>query len=116
MIDVPSKIWWPEPENKNVSLDYGDDNDNDLLVFTHYGNAVWCTPLALASAHSNVHFWNATCDNPEFSKNIWLGAAVNFETRGNLAHVRLLPQSQQPTLPFEYPIPCWLQRCNQGLC
>jgi hypothetical protein len=84
MIDVPSKIWRPKPENKYVPLDYGDDIDDDLLVFTQYGNAVRRTPLALVSARTDIHFWNHDRDSPEFHKHFRLGAAVDFETRGKI--------------------------------
>jgi hypothetical protein len=34
MIDVPLKMWPPKPEKKCVPLDYSEDIDDNLLVFT----------------------------------------------------------------------------------
>jgi hypothetical protein len=84
MIDVPSKIWRPKPENKYVPLDYSDDIDDEILVFTQYGNSVRRKPVTLASTRTNRHFWDADRDNPEFRKHFRLGATVNCATRGKI--------------------------------
>jgi hypothetical protein len=54
MIDVPSKIWRPKPENRYVPLDYGDNIDDDLLVFTQYGKSVRRTPAVFESTRTDV--------------------------------------------------------------
>jgi hypothetical protein len=84
MIDVPSKIWRAKPENKYVLLDYSDNIDDDILVFTKYGNSVRRKPVALVSTRTDIHFWDADCDNLEFRKHFRLGATVDFETRGRI--------------------------------
>jgi hypothetical protein len=64
MIDVPSKIWRPKPENKYVPLDYGNDIDDDLLVFTQSGKSVRRLPAAFESARTDVHFWDCNRYTP----------------------------------------------------
>jgi hypothetical protein len=84
MIDVPSKIWRPKPANRYVPLDYGDDIDDDLLVFTQYGNSVRRLPAAFESARTDIRFWDAARDSPEFKKHIRIGDHVDFATRGRI--------------------------------
>jgi hypothetical protein len=84
MINVPSKIWRPKPENKYVPLDYGNDIDDDFLVFTQFGKSVRRLPAAYEPARTNVHFWDCNHDNPEFKKHIRIGANDDFATRGKL--------------------------------
>jgi hypothetical protein len=80
MIDVPSKIWRPKPENKYVPLDYGDDIDDDILVFTKYGNSVRRKPVAYATTRTDIHFWDTHRDNPKFCKHFRLGATSEKES------------------------------------
>jgi hypothetical protein len=84
MIDVPSKIWRPKPANRYVPLDYGDNIDDDLLVFTQCGNSVRRVPAAFESACTDVHFWDSARDTPEFTKHIRVSAHVDFATRGRI--------------------------------
>ena len=84
MIDVPSKIWRPKPVNRYVPLDCGDDIDNDLLVFTQYGQSVRRLPAAFKSARSDIHCWDSQRDTPEFQKHIRIGDHVDFATRGKI--------------------------------
>jgi hypothetical protein len=84
MIDVPSKIWRPKPANRYVPLDYGDDIDDDLLIFTQYGNSICRVPVAVASTRTDLHFWDSARDTPEFDKHIRIGAHVALATRGKI--------------------------------
>jgi hypothetical protein len=84
LIDVPSKIWRPKPENRYVPLDYGDDIDDDLLIFRQYGKSIMHVPTAVASTRTDVHFWDRTRDTPEFEKNIRIGAHAAVDTRSKI--------------------------------
>jgi hypothetical protein len=84
MMDVPSKIWQPKPEKKYVPLDYSNHIDDNILVFTQYGNSVRRKPVTLASTRTDIHVWDADRGNPEFRKHFRLGATVDFATRGKI--------------------------------
>jgi hypothetical protein len=84
MIDVRSKIWRPRPEIKYVPLDYGNNINEGILVFTKYGNSVRRKPVALATTRTDIHFWDTDHDNPEFCKHFRLGATVDFKTRAKI--------------------------------
>jgi hypothetical protein len=84
MIDVPSKIWQPKPENKYVPINYGDDIGDNLLVFTQFSKSVRRLPAAFKSARTNINFWDSDRDTPEFKKHIRIGANVDFAARGKL--------------------------------
>ena len=77
---MPSKIWRPKPENRYVPLDYGDDIDDDLLVFTQYGKSVRRTPLVFENTCTDIHKWDATRDTPELRKHLRIGDDVDPAT------------------------------------
>ena len=70
--------------NRHIPLDYGNDIDDDLLVFTQYGQSVRRLPAAFNSARSGIHFWDSKRDTPEFKKHICIGDHVDFATRGKI--------------------------------
>jgi hypothetical protein len=84
MIDVPSKIWRPKPANRYVPLDYGDDIDEDLLIFTQYSKSIRRIPLAFTSSCTDVHFWDTARNTPEFNKHLRIGTNVDHVTRGRI--------------------------------
>ena len=65
-------------------LTTADDIDDNLLVFTQYGQSVRRLLAAFNSARTNIHFWDSTCDTPEFKKHICIGAHVDFATHGQI--------------------------------
>jgi hypothetical protein len=84
MIDVPSKIWRPKLEKRYVPLDYGDDLDDELLIFTQYGKSVRRNPVVFESTRTDVHLWDSGRDLAEFKKGFRLGQDVDFATRGKI--------------------------------
>jgi hypothetical protein len=58
-------------------MDYANDIDDSVFLFTRYGKAIWHPPTPFVNARTDVHLWERNRDLPEFKKNFVIAPDVD---------------------------------------
>ena len=70
-------------------MEYGDDVDESVLVFTRYGKAMRRPKEAFVQDRdpADIHLWDSTRDTPEFLKDFKVADHVDQETRNSIISI-----------------------------
>jgi len=77
---MPPKIWRPKPQNRYIPLDYGDDVDEGVFEFAHFGKTVFRPKIRWADKpRTDIIQYDKLLDEEELMANLHVGN--NIEKR-----------------------------------
>jgi hypothetical protein len=87
-ITVPPKVWRPKPPSRYTPLDYGSEFSDDLFAFPRFGKSLKIDMTGPElPPREDVRLWNATTDQEEFDRVIWLPPHIAQDLRSELVSI-----------------------------
>ena len=86
---MPPKIWRPKPQNRYIPLDYGDDVDEGVFDFAHFGKTVFRPKIRWADKpRHDIIQYDKLKDEEELTANLHVGN--NIEKRHSDAIILII--------------------------
>ena len=102
MIQLPPKIWRPNPENKYIPVNYSNDIDEGVFNFSHHGKTVYCPKEKWSdSDRDDVILFDHDNDIKELMDNLHIGDTVEQKYKDDIIHIIK---------------DCWDCFCARGVC